>query len=490
MGRRQILKRTWALGTGIILLTMIVVAYNIHLQKEIILQEAHTSTSNLVNSVELDLERISNGIDQTLSRLGNHLTSLTKQGKIDPPSVRNYIDNLILENPDITGLSVIDKSGQILYWDNNVQKLDVSQRQYFQVHQSGQFKGLYIGLPIQSLVNEEQWIFGSSKAVYNTDNSLFLVLSAIVDVNHLHRQYQAMIASPGQRLTITSPAGHIYTSIPDHEEFVGQQLPNFDMTRASTVDNDQELSIHKKVPGQPLVVTVTRDKKAVLAPWKNIALSFTILGGAVSLVIFFITYRMVLYQRRQRRTTERRSQSKTDPLTQLFNRPHAIELAALEIKKAGRSNSSLSIILLDLDHFKEVNKKYGHEKGDGVLVGTTGILKKHCRETDTLSRFGGEVFLLLLPDTDLRGAVSNARKICKGLEEKYYPHTSGEFNVTASFGVAQWSTDEADITETLKRADAALHAVKNCGRNNVRWMPNRADANGINDIVSWLKVNG
>ncbi|MDH3870432.1 MAG: diguanylate cyclase, partial [Desulfuromonadales bacterium] len=100
------------------------------------------------------------------------------------------------------------------------------------------------------------------------------------------------------------------------------------------------------------------------------------------------------------------------------------------------------------------------------------------------------IFLLLLPDTDLRGAVSNARKICKSLEEKYYPHTSGEFNVTASFGVAQWSTDEADITEALKRADAALHAVKNCGRNNVRWMPNRADANGINDIVSWLKVNG
>ena len=147
------MKRTWALGTGIILLTMIVVAYNIHLQKEIILQEAHASTSNLVNSVELDLERIS-----------------TKQGKIDPPSVRNYIDNLILDNPDITGLSVIDKSGQILYWDNNAQKLDVSQRQYFQVHQSGQFKGLYIGLPKQSLVNEEQWIFGSSKAVNNSDN--------------------------------------------------------------------------------------------------------------------------------------------------------------------------------------------------------------------------------------------------------------------------------------------------------------------------------
>ena len=470
---------------------MIVVGYNIHLQKELILQEAHTSTFNLASSIELDLKRISNGVDRTLSRLGNRLTSLTKQGKIDPPSVRNYIDNLILENPDITGLSVIDKSGQILYWDNSAQKLNVSQRQYFQVHQSGQFKGLYIGLPKQSLVNEEQWIFGSSKAVYNTDNSLFLVLSAIIDVNHLHRLYLAMITSTGLRLTITSPAGHIYTSIPDHEEFVGQKLPDFDITRASTVDNDQELSIRKKVPGQPFVVTVTRDKKAVLAPWKNIAWSFSILGGVVSLVIFFITYRMVLYQRRQmQRTTERRSESKIDPLTQLFTRPHAIELAAIEIKKAVRSNSSFSIILLDLDHFKEVNKKYGHDKGDEVLVGTTAVLKKHCRETDTLSRFGGEVFLLLLPDTDLRGAVSNARKICKSLEEKDYPHINDELKVTASFGVAQWSREEADITEALKRAAAALHAVKNCGRNNVRWMPNRSEANGINDIAYWLNVNG
>jgi diguanylate cyclase (GGDEF)-like protein len=490
-GRRQTLKRTWALGLGIILLAIIVVGYNIHLQKKIILQEAHMNTSNLVSSVELDLERITAELDQTLTRLAKHLTSLTKQGKIDPPSIRNYIDNLILENPDITGLSVVDSSGQILYWENSAQKLNVSQRQYFQVHQSRQFKGLYIGLPKQSLINEEQWIFGNSKAVYNTDKSLFLVLSAIIDVNHLHRKYQPMVTSPGSRLTITSPTGHIYTSIPDHEKFVGQRLQDFDMRRASTIDNDQELSIRKKVPGQPLVVTVTRDKTAVLAPWKTIALIFTILGGTISLAIFFITYRVVLYQRRQtKRTTERRSPSTIDPLTRLFNRPHAIELAALEIKKADRSNSSFSIILLDLDHFKEVNKKYGREKGDEVLVGTTAILKKHCRETDTLSRFGGEVFLLLLPETDLRGAVSDARKICKSLEEKHYPHTSEEFNVTASFGVAQWSTEERDITEALKRANAALSAVKNCGRNNVRWLPNRADANGINDIVCWLNVNG
>jgi diguanylate cyclase (GGDEF)-like protein len=290
---------------------------------------------------------------------------------------------------------------------------------------------------------------------------------------------------------ITSPDGVIYTSIPDHETLVGQLLPDFETTRTSTINSDQELLIRKKVPNQPWVVTATRDKTAVLAPWEKTALSLTILGLAISLAIFFITNRVILFQRRQmKRTTERRSQSKIDPLTQLFNRDHAIELAALEIKKAGRSNSSFSIILLDLDHFKEVNKKYGREKGDEALVGTTAILKKHCRETDTLSRFGGEEFLLLLPDTTLSGAVSNARKICKSLEEKHYPHTSEEFNVTASFGVAQWSTEEADITEALKRAYAALHAVKKCGRNNVRWMTNRANDKGINDAVEWLNVKG
>ena len=485
------MKRTWALGLCIILLTMIGVGYYIHLQKKIILQEAHAGTSKLVSSVVLDLERISNGLDQTLTRLGNHLTSLTKRGKLDPPSIRNYIDNLLLKNPDITGLSVIDKSGQILYWDNNSQKLDVSQRQYFKIHQSEHLAGLYIGLPKQSLLNEEQWIFGNTKAVYNSDKSLFLVLSAIIDVKHLHRQYQSMVTSPGLRLMITSPNGVVYTSIPDHETLVGQLLPDFETTRTSTINSGQELLIRKKVPNQPWVVTATRDKTAVLAPWEKTALSLTILGLAISLAIFFITNRVILFQRRQmKRTTERRSQSKIDPLTQLFNRDHAIELAALEIKKAGRSNSSFSIILLDLDHFKEVNKKYGREKGDEALVGTTAILKKHCRETDTLSRFGGEEFLLLLPDTTLSGAVSNARKICKSLEEKHYPHTSEEFNVTASFGVAQWSTEEADITEALKRAYAALHAVKKCGRNNVRWMTNRANDKGINDAVEWLNVKG
>lgn len=480
--------RTWTIGLFTILLTFLLVGYNIQLQKKIILQEAHRNTSTLVNEVELDIERSMSDLEQVFLDLENYLASPANKKEIDPPAIRNFIDNLVLENPYLSGLTILDNNGQILHWNNNLQKLNLSQRQYFRIHQSGDFEGLYVGLPKASILNQGQWIFGSSKAIRNTDHSLSMVLTAIIDLNYFYRQYHSMFTAPGIRLTITSPAGHIYTSIPGQEELVGKQLPELIATKNTMFDNEHELTMGKKVANYPLIVRVTREKSTVLVPWRSTVLSFVALGVAIILLLFFLTYHTDLYMRRRLKKKEAHSKTITDPLTKLYNRPHILELVKLEIKKASRTDSPLSVIMLDLDHFKDVNNNYGHQKGDEVLEGTAAILRQCCRETDIISRFGGEKFLLVLPDTDLKGAISDARKICKTLAQKDFSHTSGEFNVTASFGVAQWSSDEADITEALKRADAALHSVKNCGRDNVRWMLSKAGHGGINDIVCWLNT--
>ena len=479
--------RTWAIGLFTILLTFLLFGYNIQLQKKIILQEALTSTSNLVNSIALDLEKDFSDLENTFFRLKNHLAPFTDNERIDPPATRRVIDNLILENPFLTALMVIDKNGQVIHWNNNVQKLNLSQRQYFLIHQSGIFDGLYIDWPKPSLINQGQWIFGTSKAIRHSDQSLIRVLAAIVDLKYFYRQYQEMFTTPGATLTISSLDGHIYAHIPGNEELIGQQLPEFAAENAKIIDNEKQLSISKRVARYPLMITVEKEKSVILAPWKNSSLSFAMLGVVVSLVLFFFTYRTALYQRRQL-TIEKdlRLLAITDPLTQLVNRRHVLEQAKLEIKKAVRNDSSLSIILIDLDHFKNVNDKYGHQKGDEVLVGTAETFKHCCRETDILSRFGGEEFLLVLPDTDSQGAMASASKICDSLAQKTYSHSSGEFSVTGSFGVAQWMPEETDISSALQRAEAALHAVKNCGRNNVRWMPNKFGNSETNDIVCWL----
>jgi len=483
----RIWTNTWFFGLVCILLTLSLIGYTVHLQKKIILEESQSNTLNLLNSVEKDLERSFAGLEQIFSGLENYLAQSPSENRIDPPAVRRVIDNIILANPYLSALLIVDGNGQVLHWNNNFEKPNISDRHYFHIHQEGLFEGLFIGLPQQSLVNQEQWIFGISKAVRHSDHSLSLVLAAIVDLNYFYRQYHTLFNFPGVTLTISSPSGRIYSRVPGRREAIGQQAPEFAIENGGSHEGTQHFSMTRKVNNYPLLLTVTKEKSTVLKPWRNSALSFVFLGFGICAALLFMTYRTALFQKQQMQIKEELSrQAMTDPLTELLNRRRVLELARLEIKKSVRNNMPLSIILLDLDHFKNINDQFGHQQGDDVLEGTAGVLRDYSRESDILSRFGGEEFLLLLPDTDLQGAMVVAQKIRDGLKKKVYSHPKGDFHVTASIGVSQWTPKEKDINDALQRADTALYSVKTSGRDNVRWMPSNLGELDAADTIIWL----
>ncbi|MBI3735389.1 diguanylate cyclase, partial [Candidatus Sumerlaeota bacterium] len=139
--------------------------------------------------------------------------------------------------------------------------------------------------------------------------------------------------------------------------------------------------------------------------------------------------------------------SKTDELTGLFNRRHLRESLIAEMLRADRYNSPLSVLLLDLDHFKVVNDTYGHDAGDKVLAGTAALLKREIRLTDLASRYGGEEFCVVLPETDAAGALVLGERIRAALERTEFTHL-GEvtFHVTCSIGVAGY---ERGILDTV-----------------------------------------
>ncbi len=150
----------------------------------------------------------------------------------------------------------------------------------------------------------------------------------------------------------------------------------------------------------------------------------------------------------------------TDPLTGAYNRRYFVERLEHEIGRFKRYGDQFSVIMLDLDHFKSINDDFGHDKGDEVLVGTVSTIKSRIRSIDVLARWGGEEFVLLLPQTDKEGAYALAEDLRLKLREKDY---SIGRKVTASFGIT--SIFLGDTVDTImKRADDMLYTAKASGR--------------------------
>ncbi|CCU78625.1 diguanylate cyclase (GGDEF domain) [Halanaerobium saccharolyticum subsp. saccharolyticum DSM 6643] len=170
-----------------------------------------------------------------------------------------------------------------------------------------------------------------------------------------------------------------------------------------------------------------------------------------------------LEQKVKQRTRELEKMTITDELTDLFNRRHILDLLEIEIKKASRYNRNLSVIMIDIDFFKKVNDNHGHQFGDKVLKILSDILQQNTRNIDFVGRYGGEEFLIILPETDLDQAYLVAEKLRKTVKET---QISGlESGITISCGAAQFEDDLGH--QLIKRADDLLYKAKAKGRDRV-----------------------
>ena len=162
----------------------------------------------------------------------------------------------------------------------------------------------------------------------------------------------------------------------------------------------------------------------------------------------------------------------TDGLTGLYNRRYFMAQVDTELSKARRHRLDLSLVMVDADHFKAVNDTYGHDVGDVVLKSLANAAKSCLREHDVLARYGGEEFVMLLPHTDLNGAVVVAERVRSTVERQDVVFDGGQIlHITVSLGVASLSEPVASRMELLKNADLALYQAKELGRNRVQTTP-------------------
>jgi diguanylate cyclase (GGDEF)-like protein len=156
-----------------------------------------------------------------------------------------------------------------------------------------------------------------------------------------------------------------------------------------------------------------------------------------------------------------------DALTGIHNRRHFASQLEGEWNRYRRYRRPLSLLVLDIDHFKSINDRYGHDVGDQVIVHVARLCRAQTRESDVVARIGGEEFALLLPETDLADARAAGERLREAVAREVVPSSSGAIAVTISVGAVQVDAAMADPAALVKRADEALYAAKRGGRNRV-----------------------
>lgn len=157
-----------------------------------------------------------------------------------------------------------------------------------------------------------------------------------------------------------------------------------------------------------------------------------------------------------------------DRMTRLYIHHYFKERLMDELKRSVRFGTPLSIIMSDIDHFKKFNDTYGHQQGDSVLKQTAALFRENIRSIDIPARYGGEEFAIILPDTDLAGALTIASRLRKKVEEFQFHGQGDPLHVTVSLGVAQFDQErDAEIKDLISRADSCLYKAKELGRNRV-----------------------
>jgi diguanylate cyclase (GGDEF)-like protein len=157
-----------------------------------------------------------------------------------------------------------------------------------------------------------------------------------------------------------------------------------------------------------------------------------------------------------------------DSLTGLLKHADIKEQAAVELERAQRSGKPASVAMLDIDFFKKVNDSYGHAAGDNVIRALANLLRQRLRRVDSLGRYGGEEFLVVLPDCSAEQAHKILDEIRQRFAELKFIASGSEFSVTLSAGIASTETTSTDASDLLDKADQALYAAKHSGRNRVQ----------------------
>ena len=392
-------------------------------------------------------------------------------GAVNAQWVKNKLLALKAAHPHIMDLLIVGADGHIRHWTGDGPPPDVSEREYFSHHARTPHSTLHVGDPLRSIVHRDRWFFAVSEALRGSDGTIRHVLVAVIDIEPLRDQIRSPLALPGSSQALLAENGTVFTRLPDHEHHVGKKItrplelgpekPSATMLARSQLDGRDRILSFEHLADYPIIAAGSVTIDELLAEWNQRTSLLFVLWLVFSGATLWISQRENRLHRQQQEIIN------IDPLTGIRNRRAILSTASSTLARSTDRAGQLSLLMIDADHFKQINDQFGHLAGDDVLRQLSQVLRTSIRATDIVGRYGDEEFLVLMPDTRPDGALRVAEKLRQAVADQITQPAP----VTISIGIATASDHDGTLDHTLGRADRALYAAKAAGRNCVKVAP-------------------
>ncbi len=381
-------------------------------------------------------------------------------------------------------LAIFDRNG-LLVADSRAEQTEsysAADRDYFNVH-AGKAPpvGLYISHPFKAHGHDGSWTIALSRRLEKPDGSFAGVVVGTLKLGYFVRLFGTVRLPDASVMTLVHEDGTVLmrSRLVDigrdltHSELYREmvQRQSGEISRVSTIDGVERLYHFGYVDHLPIMLIVGLPTSDFLATWRW-RMVFVALGFA-TLSIFIILLAVALGRELHRRALAEAALlalAVTDGMTDLANRRHFDQLLQAEWARAGREGRSMALLMVDNDFFKSYNDTYGHLRGDEALKAVAAALRDTVRRpADLVARFGGEEFAILLPGTDLDGALQVGEAVREAVAQLAWAHPRSPFgHLTVSIGVAAClPVVDRDPHSLIEAADFALYEAKERGRNQV-----------------------
>lgn len=453
--------------------------------------QAEQASSNLALALERDIARNISVYDLSLQGAAD---ALRKPGIAEAsPEIRHAaVFGPAASAAYLGSLLILDEKGDIVADSTAMEphQLNLSDRDYFQIHRNRTDAGLYVSRPFHSRLRDHDASIAVSRRISGPDGEFRGVIMGAIRLAYFEHLFERLDIGSEGSVTLSRMDGRVIARRPLHDADFDLDISasdTFRHTRAASsgqfvslsgIDGVERLFTFRSIDGFPLILNVAVSMNDVYAAWWRKAL---VIGSILGILCGTTIALCLLFRREMLRrmaaeaaltdTAEKLSvMAATDEMTGLANRRAFEGELAREWKRAVRAQTSMALLMLDADYFKLYNDHYGHQGGDQVLREISACISQAIRRpADVAARYGGEEFMALLPETELPAALKIAERICKAVASLRIAHAGSPIgHVTASIGVAAKCPQLGDAAALLlTMADMALYEAKGGGRNRV-----------------------